>query len=99
MALCYERFPLIPVPRTLLPRIVLFGDIIFVASLEVQTHYQINCATRELSLPAKFEDLNVPSIALYLEAIRFTQFDATTANPIIHYISESLGPFPRYYPP
>jgi hypothetical protein len=69
MALCYERFPLIPVPRTLLPRIVFFDDIIFVASLEVQTHHQINCATRELSLPAEVEDLNVPSIALYLEVL------------------------------
>jgi hypothetical protein len=73
--------------------VVRFADFrIFGASSAVHTHDQINCATRQLSLPAEFRGLNIPSFALDVEPAHNASFDATLASLITNYESESLGP-------
>jgi hypothetical protein len=52
----------------------------------------MNCAKRQLSLPAEFEGLNVPSLELDAEPAHYALFTATLANVITDYESESLGP-------
>jgi hypothetical protein len=84
------------IARTLLLWIVLFGPlplfVFFCVSPEVQAHEQINPATRELSLPAEFGGLNVPSLALDAELAHYASFEASVAILIIDYEYESLGP-------
>jgi hypothetical protein len=58
---------------------------------EVHTHYQINCATRKLSLPTEFGGLNVPSLVQDVEPAHYASFAAILANLITDYESESLG--------
>jgi hypothetical protein len=60
-------------------------------SQDVQTLDQLNCAKRQLSLPANFGGLNVPSLELDAEPAHYASFTATLANPITTYESESLG--------
>jgi hypothetical protein len=52
----------------------------------------VNCAKRQLSLPAEFGGLNVPSLELDIELAHYASFIATLANLISDYESESLGP-------
>jgi hypothetical protein len=61
-------------------------------SLDAQTLDQLNCAKRQLSLPAEFGVLNVPSLELDAEHAHYASFTAIFANLIIDYESESLGP-------
>jgi hypothetical protein len=61
-------------------------------SQDVQTLYQMNCTKRQLSLPAEFGRLNVPSLELDAEPAHYASFTATLANLITNYKSESLGP-------
>jgi hypothetical protein len=61
------------------------------ASHDVQTLNQLNCAKRKLPLFAKFDGgLNVPSLELDAELAHYASFNATLANLIIDYGSESL---------
>jgi hypothetical protein len=84
------------VARTLLPHIVLFVMLSFaflgLVSPEVHAHDQINCATRPLSLPTQFVDLNVPPLAIDEEHAHYASFDATLAKFLTNYEFESLGP-------
>jgi hypothetical protein len=53
-------------------------------SREVQTTLdEINCVDRQLSLPAEFGGLNVPSLELDVEHAHYASFTATLANMII----------------
>jgi hypothetical protein len=61
-------------------------------SLDAQTLDELNCAKRQLSLPAEFGELNVPSLELDAEPTHYASFTATLANLITDYESESLGP-------
>jgi hypothetical protein len=62
-------------------------------SLDAQTLDKLNCAKRQLSLPAEFGGLiNVPSLELDAEPPHYASFTATLANFIIDYEPESLGP-------
>jgi hypothetical protein len=61
-------------------------------SQDVQILDQLNCAKRQLSLPAEFAGLNVPSLELDAEHAHYASFTAILANMIIDYKSESLGP-------
>jgi hypothetical protein len=61
-------------------------------SQDVQPLDQLNCAKRQLSLPAEFEGLNVPSLELDAAHAYYASFTATLANMINDYESESLGP-------
>jgi hypothetical protein len=61
-------------------------------SHDVQTLDQLNCAKRQLSLPAEFGGLNVLSLELDVEPLHYASLTATLANLIIDYVSESLGP-------
>jgi hypothetical protein len=61
-------------------------------SHDVQTLDQLNCAKRQLSLPAEFGGLDVPSLELDAEPAHYDSFTATLAIMIIDYESESLGP-------
>jgi hypothetical protein len=61
-------------------------------SQDVHTLDQLNCAKRELSLPAEFGGLNVPSLKLDAAPTHYTSFTATLANLITDYDSKSLGP-------
>jgi hypothetical protein len=61
-------------------------------SLDAQTLDQLNCAKRQLSLPAEFGGHNVPSLELDAEPAHYASFTATLATRIIDYESESLGP-------
>jgi hypothetical protein len=61
-------------------------------SLDAETLDQLNCAKRQLSLPAEFWGLNVPSLELDAEHAHYASFTATLANLIANYESESLGP-------
>jgi hypothetical protein len=54
-------------------------------SQDVQTLNQLNCAKRQLSLPAEFGGLNVPSLELEAEPAHYASFIATLANLIIDY--------------
>jgi hypothetical protein len=65
---------------------------ILVVSPDAQTLNQLNCAKRQLSLPAKFGGLNVPSLELDAEPAHYASFTATLANMITDYESESQGP-------
>jgi hypothetical protein len=59
---------------------------IFWVSPEVQTHYQINCATRQLSSPAELGGLNVPSFALDAKLAHYAaSFDATLVKLMSEY--------------
>jgi hypothetical protein len=60
-------------------------------SQNAQTLDQLNCAKRQLSLPAEFRGLNVPSLELDAEPPHYASFPATLANLINDYKSESLG--------
>jgi hypothetical protein len=60
--------------------------------LKTYKHYQLNCAKRQLSLPAEFGGLNVPSLEVDAEYANYASFTATLANLISNYESESLGP-------
>jgi hypothetical protein len=60
-------------------------------SRDVQTLDQLNYAKRQLSLPAEFGGLNVPSLELDAEHVHYASFIATLANMVIDYESESLG--------
>jgi hypothetical protein len=55
----------------------------------VQTLDQLNCAKRQLSLPAEFGGLNVPSLELDAEPAHYASFPATLANLIIDYESDA----------
>jgi hypothetical protein len=57
----------------------------------VQTLDKLNCPKRELSLPAEFGGLNLPSLELDAELDHYASFAATLANVINDYESESLG--------
>jgi predicted glycoside hydrolase/deacetylase ChbG (UPF0249 family) len=62
-------------------------------SRDVQTIDRLNCAKRQLSLPAELGGLNVSSLELDAEfAQHYASFIATLANLITYYESESLGP-------
>jgi hypothetical protein len=61
-------------------------------SQDAQTLNQLNCAKRQLSLPAEFGGLNVPSLELDAEPAHYASFTVTLANLITDYESESLGP-------
>jgi hypothetical protein len=61
------------------------------AHLDAQTLDKLNCAKRQLSLPAEFGELNVPSLELDAEPVDNASFTATLANLINDYESESLG--------
>jgi hypothetical protein len=66
--------------------------IILGVSQDVQTLDQLNCAMLKLSLPAEFGGFNVPSLELDAEPSHYASFNATLANLISDYESESLGP-------
>jgi hypothetical protein len=53
---------------------------------------QLSCVKRQLSLPAEFGGLDIPSLKLDDEPAHYASFTATLANLIIDYDSESLGP-------
>jgi hypothetical protein len=59
--------------------------------VDVQTLDQLKCAKRQLSLPAEFGGLNVPSLELDAEPAHYASFTATLPNLITDYESESLG--------
>jgi hypothetical protein len=61
-------------------------------SEDVQTLDQMNCAKRQLSLPAEFWGLNVPPLELDVEHAHYDSCTATLAKIINDYESESLGP-------
>jgi hypothetical protein len=65
---------------------------IFGVSKDAQTFDKLNCAKRQLSLPAKFGGLNMPSLELDNDLAHYSSFSTTLANLIIEYESESLGP-------
>jgi hypothetical protein len=52
----------------------------------------MNCAERQLSLPAEFRGLNVPSLELDAVPAHYASFPATLANLIADYESASLDP-------
>jgi hypothetical protein len=60
-------------------------------SQDVQTLDHLNFTKRQLSLPAEFEGLNVPSLELDDEPAHCASFTATFANMVIDYEFESLG--------
>jgi hypothetical protein len=60
-------------------------------SPEVQTNGQNSRAQRQLSLPAEFGGLNVPSLAPDVEHAHYASFDATPASLSTDYKSESLA--------
>jgi hypothetical protein len=60
-------------------------------SHDVQTLHQLNCAKRQLSFPAEFGGLNVPSLELDDEHAKYASFSAIPSNLIIDYESKSLG--------
>jgi hypothetical protein len=62
------------------------------ASYGVQTLDQLDCAKRELCLPADFGKRNVPSLELDAEPYHYVSFTTTLANMITYYEFESLGP-------
>jgi hypothetical protein len=59
---------------------------------DLQTLNKLNCAKRKLPLFAKFGGLNVPSLELDAELAHYASLNATLANLIIDYGSESLDP-------
>jgi hypothetical protein len=59
---------------------------------DVQTLDKLNCAKRQLSLPAEFGGLTVPSLELDAAYAQCASFTVTFANTITNYESESLGP-------
>jgi hypothetical protein len=61
-------------------------------SHDVQTLDQLNCAKPQLSPPAEFGGLNVPSLELDAEFAHYASFTATLANMLTNYESKSLGP-------
>jgi hypothetical protein len=61
-------------------------------SKDVQTLDTLNCAERQLFLPAEFGGLNVPPLELDGERAHYAYFTATLANMTIGYESESLRP-------
>jgi hypothetical protein len=61
-------------------------------SQDVQSLYQLNCAKRQLSLPAEFGGLNILSLELDVEPAHYASFTATLAKLITYYESESLDP-------
>jgi hypothetical protein len=58
---------------------------------DVQTLDQLNCAKRQLFLPAEFGGLNVPSLELDVEHDQYASFTPTIANLINNHESDSLG--------
>jgi hypothetical protein len=54
-------------------------------SQDVQTLDHLNCAKRQLSLPADLGGLNVPSLELDVEPAHYASFNATLANLFIDY--------------
>jgi hypothetical protein len=60
-------------------------------SHDVQTLDKLNCAKRQLS-SLRSLGLNVPSLELDAEPAHYASFNATLANMINDYESESLGP-------
>jgi hypothetical protein len=85
--------------RILHPRKVVFGLFSFVyifgVSPEVQTHDKISCATSQLSLPAEFGGLNLPSLALDDEPTHYKLHSTRVSQVLLclNYESESRGPF------
>jgi hypothetical protein len=61
-------------------------------SLNAQTLDQLNCAKRQLSLPADFGGLNIPSLELDAEPPHCASLNATLVKLIIDYEHESRGP-------
>jgi hypothetical protein len=61
-------------------------------SYDVHTLDQLNCAKRQLSLPAELGGLNIPSLELDAALAHYASFTATLADLITDYESESLGP-------
>jgi hypothetical protein len=61
-------------------------------SQDVQTLDQLNFAKRQLSLPAEFGGLYVPSLELDVEHAHYASFTATLGSMITDYESDSLGP-------
>jgi hypothetical protein len=57
-------------------------------SLDAQTLDQLNYAKRQLSLPAEFGGLNVPSLELDAEPAHYASFTGTLANLVTDYESE-----------
>jgi hypothetical protein len=57
-------------------------------SQDLQRLDKLNCAKRQLSLPAEFGGLNVPSLDLDAEYAHYASFTATLANLIFYYESE-----------
>jgi hypothetical protein len=64
-------------------------------SHDAQALDHLNCARRHLSIPAEFGGLNIPSPELDAEHAHYASFNATLANKITNYESESLGPMYR----
>jgi hypothetical protein len=60
-------------------------------SQDIETLDKLNCAKRQLFLPAQFGGLSVPSLELNAKPAHYASFTATLANLIIDYESESLG--------
>jgi hypothetical protein len=94
---CSAPSPLISADRTLLlqnayiaVRTVVFR--ILGVFQDVQALDQLNCAKRQLSLPAEFGGVNVPSLQLDAALAHYASFTTTLANLITDYESESLGP-------
>jgi hypothetical protein len=65
---------------------------IFGGSQDVQTLDKLNCANRQLYLPAEFGGLNVPPLELDAAHAHYASFTKTLANLIIDYESKLLGP-------
>jgi hypothetical protein len=61
-------------------------------SHDIQTLDKLNCVKRQLSLPAEFGGLNVPSLELDAERVHYASFTAILAYLITDYESESLDP-------
>jgi hypothetical protein len=95
MGSCSAPFPLISADRTLLmhirPVVLQFFRVLGVSQDE-HTLDKLNCAKRQLSLPAEFGGHTVSSLEPDAELARNASFTATLANLITDYESESLGP-------
>jgi hypothetical protein len=61
-------------------------------SHDVQTLDKLNCANHQLSLPAGFGGLNVPSLELDAAIAHYASFTATLANLVTDYEIKWLGP-------
>jgi hypothetical protein len=92
-AVCRYGFSLRTLPRDIRrPHLVAVNRAVRTAvfrllavSHDVQTLDQLNCAKYELSLPAEFGGLNVPSLELDAEHAHYASFTATLASLITDY--------------